>query len=61
MTDAHLKSLKEVKREYILKVLEESEWDLERASQLLKISSSLLRRHLREYGIKLPPRDKGKG
>ncbi len=53
-SESSLKSLKEVKKEHILKVLQKAGWDLSAASRILKVSPSVLKWHLRKYGIHLP-------
>ena len=47
-------SLKIKEKELILKVLTKTGWDLEKASRLLRISLSLLKRKIRENGIEKP-------
>ncbi|MCS7280715.1 MAG: helix-turn-helix domain-containing protein [Desulfobacterota bacterium] len=41
-----MKTLKEVKREYILKVLRTTGWDIKRASEILKVNERYLRREI---------------
>lgn len=41
-----VRSLKEVRREHILRVLEETNWDLKRASEILKVSESYIKKEI---------------
>lgn len=41
-----MRSLKEVKREHILRVLHETNWDLKRASEILKVSELYLKKEI---------------
>ncbi len=47
-------SLKIKEKELILKVLAKTGWNLEKASRLLRITLSLLKRKIREQGIEKP-------
>lgn len=46
-----IKTLKEHEKEHLLKILQLTSWDLEKAARLLKIDISQLRRKIREHGI----------
>ncbi|RLB01745.1 MAG: hypothetical protein DRG55_04490 [Deltaproteobacteria bacterium] len=50
--DRPLKTLREVRREHILRVLEQAKWDLEEASRILRVSPAFLRKELRHYGLR---------
>jgi len=50
--DRPLKTLREVRREHILRVLEQTKWDLEEASRILRVSLAFLKRELRYYGLR---------
>ena len=50
--DRPLKTLREVRREHILRVLEQAKWDLEEASRILRVSPAFLKRELRHYGLR---------
>jgi len=50
--DRPLKTLREVRREHILRVLEQTKWDLEEASRILRVSLAFLKRELRHYGLR---------
>ena len=49
-----IKALKEKERELLGEVLAKTRWDLEKASRLLKIPVSLLKRKLREHAMQAP-------
>lgn len=49
--DKPLKTLREVRKEHILRVLEQTNWDLEEASRILRVSPAFLKRELRHYGL----------
>ena len=49
-----IKALKEKERELLLEVLTKTRWDLEKASRLLKISHSQLKRKVREHQLNAP-------
>lgn len=46
-----IKTLKELEKEQILKVLEKTYWNMEMTARLLHISVSQLKRKTRKYGI----------
>jgi len=46
-----IKTLKEREKEHLLKVLQLTSWDLEKAARLLKISISKLKRKIWEHGL----------
>ncbi|MCF8128783.1 MAG: helix-turn-helix domain-containing protein [Deltaproteobacteria bacterium] len=49
-----LKTLKEIEREHLLTVLEKTGWNIEKASRLLKISVSQVKRKIQTHGL-MPP------
>jgi DNA-binding NtrC family response regulator len=46
------KTLKELEKDHIQYVLDQTSWDLEKTAGLLKISLSLLKRKIKEHGLK---------
>ena len=50
----NLKTLREIEKEHLLTVLEKTNWDIEKASRLLKISVSWVKRKIRKHGL-IPP------
>ena len=50
-----VKTLKELEEEHLRTVLEKTGWNIEKASRLLKISVSQVKRKIRTHGLK-PPR-----
>ena len=53
--DAPMMSLADLEREYILKVLNYTQWQKKRASEILAINASTLYRKLLAYGITEKP------
>ncbi len=49
-----LKSLKQSEKEHLEIVLEQTHWDLEKTSRLLKISMQQLKSKITTYGLKKP-------
>ena len=49
-----IKALKEKERELLREVLTKTQWDLEKASRLLKIPVSQLKRKLRDHAMQNP-------
>ncbi len=49
-----LKSLKQSEKEHLQNVLEQTHWDLEKTSRLLKISLQQLKSKITTYGFKNP-------
>jgi hypothetical protein len=47
-TRKKIKTLEEVRKEYILKVLKEADWDYVKASRILKVSEESLRKEIRK-------------
>ncbi|MEW6347784.1 MAG: helix-turn-helix domain-containing protein [Thermodesulfobacteriota bacterium] len=45
------KSLREMRKNHILLVLRAAEGDVERAAEILRISTAELKRRMREYGL----------
>lgn len=41
------KTLSEIKREHIIKVLDETQWDFKKASEILNVSESYLRKEIK--------------
>lgn len=50
-----VKTLKEFEKEHLRTVLEKTGWNMEKASRLLKISVSQVKRKIRTHGLQ-PPR-----
>ncbi len=50
----NLKTLREIEKEHLLTVLEKTNWDIDKASRLLKISVSRVKRKIRKHGL-IPP------
>ncbi|MDQ7783428.1 MAG: helix-turn-helix domain-containing protein [Desulfomonilaceae bacterium] len=48
-----IKPLKEIRREYIQQVLRSTNGDLERAGEILGVSTVALRRMIKEHGLSL--------
>lgn len=44
-----MKSLLEIRREHIIEVLERTDWDTRKASQILKISETLLKKEIHKF------------
>ena len=51
-----MKTLREMRRDYIRSILEDNGWDIEKASTILKIPKSVVRREVRRLN---GPRGKG--
>ncbi|HKI48487.1 MAG TPA: helix-turn-helix domain-containing protein [Desulfobacteria bacterium] len=49
-----LKTLKEIEREHLRTVLEKTGWNIEKASRLLKISVSQVKRKIQTHGLTPP-------
>lgn len=49
-----IKALKEKERELLREVLTKTSWDLEKASRLLKIPVSQVKRKVREHAMQKP-------
>lgn len=47
MAPERIKTLEEVRKEYILKVLKEADWNYERASSILKVSRDYLKKEVK--------------
>ncbi len=47
-----LKSLKQSEKEHLKNVLEQTHWDLEKTSRLLKISLRQVKSKIKEYDLK---------
>jgi hypothetical protein len=48
MAPRKIKTLQEVRKEYILKVLKATGWDYEKASRILKVSEDYLKREAKD-------------
>ncbi len=46
-----LKTLKTIEKEHLQTVLEKTDWDLDKTSQLLKIHVSQVKKKIRSYGL----------
>jgi hypothetical protein len=55
MDDTPVKRLDEIRREYILRVLSEVDWDYKKASAILKVSEKSLKRQIRSPSHDHPP------
>lgn len=49
-----VKTLKEIEEEHVRTVLEKTGWNIEKASRLLKISVSQVKRKIRAHGLTPP-------
>lgn len=49
MTPDKIKTLQEVRKEYILKVLEATGWNYGKASRILKVSEKYLEKQVRDF------------
>ncbi|MCX7966158.1 MAG: hypothetical protein N2596_06000 [Syntrophorhabdaceae bacterium] len=47
MKNKGFKTLNEIKREHIIKVLDATEWDIKKASAILNVSESFLKKEIR--------------
>jgi ActR/RegA family two-component response regulator len=50
-----VKTLREVKQEHIQKVLEENNWDIQKASAILQMPEKLLSRELKKITLSVQP------
>ncbi|HOV89696.1 MAG TPA: hypothetical protein PKW07_03185 [Syntrophorhabdaceae bacterium] len=48
MKNCEVKTLDEIRREYILKVLDAVNWDFEKASNILNVSVSYLKKEIKQ-------------
>jgi len=46
----HMKTLEEIRKEHIMKVLKRTNWDTKKASEVLRISESYLRKEIQKLG-----------
>jgi len=49
-----VKNLKEREREHLLYVLEKTHWNIQKTATLLQITSSEVRRKIKEHGLRRP-------
>lgn len=48
MKDKRFKTLSEIKREHIIKVLDATQWDFKKASTILNVSETYLKKELKQ-------------
>ena len=57
MEKRQIKTLDEVRKEHIQKVLRSTQGDVERASRILRLTVATLRRRMKEYGLAVDEKD----
>ncbi|MDD5007515.1 MAG: helix-turn-helix domain-containing protein [Syntrophorhabdaceae bacterium] len=45
-----MKTLRQIRKEHVLQILDHTNWDLKKASEMLKVSESFLRKEIRKIG-----------
>lgn len=48
MGETTVKKLNEIRREYMLRILAEADWDFKKASVILKVSEKFLRKQVKQ-------------
>lgn len=56
----HMKTLEEIRQEHIMQVLKRTNWDTKKASEVLRISESYLRKEIQKLGYSKDTKTKKK-
>lgn len=57
MKNKAFKTLNEIKREHIIKVLDATEWDIKKASAILNVTESFLKKEIRQLKVPISIRE----
>ncbi|MBP6941506.1 MAG: hypothetical protein KBB65_07020 [Syntrophorhabdaceae bacterium] len=50
-----MKTLRQIRNEHVLQVLNQTNWDLKKASEMLKVSEGFLKKEIRKIGQSKAP------